>query len=78
MSIPCHVLVTGATGRTGSIVVQKLQQRPEQFTVRGFARSEQKVQDLFGTTDGFYFGDIRDSQSLEGAIAGCDALVILT
>lgn len=75
---PRHVLVTGATGRTGSLVVQKLQQRPEQFVVRGFARSAQKIQALFGTTDGFYVGDIRDPQTLEEAIAGCDALVILT
>jgi uncharacterized protein YbjT (DUF2867 family) len=78
MTIPLHVLVTGATGRTGSLVVQKLQQRPEQFVVKGFARSEAKVRELFGTTDGFELGDIGDRDRLTTALAGCDALVILT
>jgi uncharacterized protein YbjT (DUF2867 family) len=78
MTTPLHVLVTGATGRTGSIAVQKLQQRPEHFMVRGFARSEAKIRERFGSTDGFYIGDIRDPDSLNAAIAGCEALVILT
>lgn len=78
MSTPLQVLVTGATGRTGSIVVQKLQQRPEQFAVKGFARSEAKVRELFGRTEGGYLGDINNSDSLKSALGGCDALVILT
>ncbi|MBD1916668.1 MULTISPECIES: SDR family oxidoreductase [Cyanophyceae] len=78
MTTPLHVLVTGATGRTGAIAVQKLQQRPEQFVAKGFARSEAKVQELFGTTDGFYLGDVSDRDRLQTALAGCDALVILT
>lgn len=78
MTIPLQVLVTGATGRTGSLVVQKLQQRPNQFIVRGFARSREKVEQVFGTTEGFYFGDIRDSSALTSALEGCHALVILT
>jgi uncharacterized protein YbjT (DUF2867 family) len=78
MTIPLQVLVTGATGRTGSIVVQKLQQQPGQFTVRGFARSEAKVKELFGTTEGFYLGDINNPDSLKSALDSCDALVILT
>ncbi|HBB35091.1 MAG TPA: NAD(P)-dependent oxidoreductase [Cyanobacteria bacterium UBA8803] len=75
---PLQVLVTGATGRTGSLVVQKLQQLPDRFTVRGFARSCEKVEQLFGTTAGFYFGDIRDRAALTLALEGCQALVILT
>ncbi|MBE9156370.1 SDR family oxidoreductase [Nodosilinea sp. LEGE 06152] len=78
MTTPLHVLVTGATGRTGAIVVQKLQQRPEQFVARGFARSEAKVKELFGTTEGVYLGDIGDPDRLKAALEGCDALVILT
>ncbi|HEY9598226.1 MAG TPA: SDR family oxidoreductase [Cyanophyceae cyanobacterium] len=78
MTIPLQVLVTGATGRTGSLVVQKLQQHSNQFIVRGFARSREKVEQLFGTTEGFYFGDIRDSSALTSALDGCQALVILT
>ncbi|WP_017301000.1 SDR family oxidoreductase [Nodosilinea nodulosa] len=78
MPTPLHVLVTGATGRTGAIVIQKLQQQPEQFNPKGFARSEAKVKELFGTADGFYLGDISDPDRLKAALEGCDALVILT
>lgn len=45
---------------------------------KGFARSESKVNELFGTTEGFYLGDIRDPDCLKAALQGCDALVILT
>ncbi|WP_035988067.1 SDR family oxidoreductase [Leptolyngbya sp. KIOST-1] len=78
MTTPLQVLVTGATGRTGALVVQKLQQRPEQFTVRGFARSGQKANDLFGDAVEIYLGDITQPEKLAPALAGCDALVILT
>ncbi len=72
------VLVTGATGRTGSLVVKKLRQISEQFEVVGLARSEDKVKELFSSTEGFFTGSIIDKSTLEAAIKGCDALVILT
>ena len=72
------VLVTGATGRTGSLVWQKLRQRPHEFEVIGFARSESKVKEQFQSTEGFVFGDIRDRSTLETSLSGCDALIILT
>ncbi len=78
MTTPIQVLVTGATGRTGSLVFQKLQQLPQQFVVRGFARSSEKVQQLFGTSDNFFYGDIRDRNTIAKALEGCSALVILT
>lgn len=78
MTTHTQVLVTGATGRTGSLVFQKLQQLPQQFIVRGFARSSDKVQQLFGTSDNFFYGDIRDPNTLMKALEGCAALVILT
>lgn len=78
MTTPLQVLVTGATGRTGRLVVQKLRQRPEQFTVRGLARSGQKASDLFGTTATVYLGDISEPETLQPALEACDALVILT
>ena len=71
-----QVLVTGATGQTGSIVYNKLKQK--NFKVRGFARSPEKVRELLGSTQGFYFGDIKERASLEPALEGCQALVILT
>lgn len=72
------VLVTGATGRTGSLVLQKLRQRADEFKGIGFARSPEKIKEIFGSTEDFYLGDIKESSSLESAIEGCDALVILT
>ncbi|MBP0003217.1 MAG: SDR family oxidoreductase [Cyanobacteria bacterium SBC] len=72
------VLVTGATGRTGSIVLQKLRDRNDVFEAMGFARSPEKAKERFGATDGFVFGDIRDRVSLNSALQGCQALVILT
>ena len=73
-----RVLVTGATGRTGSLVLQKLRSEPDKFEAIGFARSPSKVKELFGTTEDFVIGDIKDKSSLNSAISGCDALVILT
>lgn len=73
-----QVLVTGATGRTGSFVIQKLRQSPDQFLPLGFARSCAKVKEKFGSTDGFFYGDVRDQDSLKPAMIGCHALVILT
>lgn len=72
------VLVTGATGRTGSLVVKKLQAQSEAFSVRGFARSLDKVEQLFNTTEDFFVGDIRESATLEAAMQDCRTLVILT
>lgn len=72
------VLVTGATGRTGSLTLQKLRQHPEEFKAIGFARSESKVKELFGSTEGFFLGDIKEKAALEQALKGCQALIILT
>ncbi|OLP17306.1 oxidoreductase [Leptolyngbya sp. 'hensonii'] len=73
-----RVLVTGATGRTGWLTLQKLRQHPEEFVAIGFARSEAKVKELFGSTEGFFLGDIQDKAALGKALVGCQALVILT
>ncbi len=73
-----NVLVTGATGRTGSIVLQKLRLRGDDFEGFGFARSSDKIKEMFGSTEGFYCGDIRDQNSLQPAIKNCQALIIVT
>lgn len=72
------VLVTGATGQTGSIVVHKLRERADEFDVVGLVRSEVKAQKKLGSLDGVVVGDITDRVSIDSAIAGCDALVILS
>ena len=61
-----QVLVTGATGKTGSIVFKKLKQA-EDFKVRGLARSLEKVKELFGSTEDFDFSDITDIESIKAA-----------
>lgn len=73
-----RVLVTGATGKTGSLVLKKLRQQSDKFQVFGFTRSLLKVEELFGSTEGFFLGDIKDKSSLETSLEGCSALVILT
>ncbi len=72
------VLVTGATGRTGSLVVKKLRTGEYGWEVRGFARSRSKVEEIFGDTNGFFYGDILNPQDIAKALEGCQALVILT
>ncbi|BAZ47100.1 hypothetical protein NIES4102_41460 (plasmid) [Chondrocystis sp. NIES-4102] len=73
-----RVLVTGATGRTGSLVLKKLRDEPDKFEAIGLARSLSLVEELFGSTEGFVIGDITDRSSLDSALFDCDALVILT
>jgi len=72
-----NVLVTGATGRTGSIVLKKLHRNTD-WNAFGFARSDAKIKEIFGSSEGFYLGDIRDKKSLEPAIQNCQALIIVT
>jgi uncharacterized protein YbjT (DUF2867 family) len=73
-----RVLVTGATGRTGSLVLKKLRSNPDQFDVVGFARSESKSKELFGDVQGFFFGDINFPDALMPALTSIQSLVILT
>jgi uncharacterized protein YbjT (DUF2867 family) len=73
-----HVLVTGATGRTGALVLKKLRERPQDFDARGFARNAAKAEELFGSAEGFVIGDVTKPESLGPALAGVEALVILT
>ena len=73
-----RVLVTGATGRTGLLVVNKLSQLSDNFEVLGFARNAEKIKELFDSNEGFCTGNISDESSLETALRGCDCLVIVT
>ncbi|CAK9202088.1 unnamed protein product [Sphagnum troendelagicum] len=68
------VLVTGAGGRTGKIVFEKLKKQPGKFVARGLVRTEEAS--LGG--DGVFVGDITKPESLTPAFEGIDALVIVT
>ncbi|KAF9679929.1 hypothetical protein SADUNF_Sadunf06G0066800 [Salix dunnii] len=74
---PSIVLVTGAGGRTGSIVYKKLKERSEQYVARGLVRTEESKEKIGGAEDVFV-GDIRESESIFPAIQGIDSLIILT
>uniref|UniRef100_A0ACD6A6X0 Uncharacterized protein n=1 Tax=Avena sativa TaxID=4498 RepID=A0ACD6A6X0_AVESA len=71
------VLVTGAGGRTGQLVFNKLKERSDQFAARGLVRTEESKQKIGGADD-VYVADIREADHLAPAVQGVDALVILT
>lgn len=70
------VLVTGAGGKTGGIVFEKLKKMPEQFTARGMVRSEESKAKVGG--ENVFVGDVTNADSLKSAFEGIDALVITT
>lgn len=72
------VLVTGASGRTGNIVFKLLRDNPDTFDVTGFVRDTKKASEMFGSSDRLVEGDILVPESLESALKGKDALVLLT
>ncbi|KAJ8754052.1 hypothetical protein K2173_001950 [Erythroxylum novogranatense] len=71
------VLVTGAGGRTGSIVYKKLKERSDQYVARGLVRTQESKEKIGGAEDVFV-GDIRDAESIIPAVQGIDTLIILT
>jgi nucleoside-diphosphate-sugar epimerase len=68
-----NVLVTGATGFTGSQVVPLLLQRG--LAVRCFVRPSSDLSVLPRDAVAFSYGDLRDAQALGAAMQGVDALV---
>lgn len=75
------VVVTGATGRTGSSVYLALQSQG--IDVRGLIRDQQKARDRLGCdkcdeSEGIFIGDITDASTLSGIMQGADGLVITT
>ncbi|CAK0868181.1 unnamed protein product, partial [Prorocentrum cordatum] len=78
-----EVLVTGASGRTGRLVVQRLLEAAGKFQVRALVRSEGSGKELLGALPGLkeekvFVGDVLSPETLPPAIAGCLALVIVT
>ncbi len=65
------VLVLGATGATGRLIVSKAVANG--YEVVALVRSKAKAADLSGAE--FIEGDARDPAALARAIAGCDAVV---
>lgn len=74
------VLVTGAGGRTGSLVFSALKQQAD-ITPLGLARSNKAVRTLkkAGATEAeIVQADVSDLTSLKAAMEGCDGVVLCT
>jgi NADH dehydrogenase len=72
---PGTVLVTGANGFVGRHVVRALV--PKAGTVRAMVRSDKGAARLAGVECDLARGDVTDPESLQAAVAGCDAVVYL-
>lgn len=60
------VLVAGATGRTGRLVVGKL--LDQGYTVRVFVRNQEKAKKLFSDSVEIAVGDVKDAESIAAAM----------
>lgn len=68
-----RILVTGATGKVGSRLAQRLAQRGEQ--VRALVRDPARAENLREARIELTQGDLLDVDSLAGAVHGMDAVV---
>ena len=67
------VLVAGATGKTGSLVVAQL--KAEGYPVRAFVRSAAKAAERLGTDVEAAVGDLRDPATIAAALDGVDLVI---
>ena len=70
---PKTVLVAGATGQTGRLIVTEL--LAIGYSVRALARDAAKARQTLGDKVEIVQGDVRDPASLAAAIAGTDAVI---
>jgi uncharacterized protein YbjT (DUF2867 family) len=70
------VLVTGATGNTGSRLVPAL--RSAGVDVRAFVRDESKAQPLKDVGAEIFVGDLDQPETIEPAVEGVDRIYLLT
>jgi uncharacterized protein YbjT (DUF2867 family) len=68
------ILVTGATGNTGSQVVHALRRRG--VSVRAFVRDEERARARLGDGVDLALGDLADAASVARALEGVDALFL--
>lgn len=70
---PRTVLVAGATGQTGQLIVRQLQQ--EGFLVKALVRDVARAREQLGTEVTYLAGDVKDPRSLTAALSGVDAVI---
>jgi len=73
---PAPILVTGATGRLGRLVVERLTARGQ--SVRVFTRRPDVARKLFGTAVQIAVGEFADGTSVEAALRGVGRLLLLS
>lgn len=66
------VLVTGATGHIGNVLVRSLLDKG--YDVTAFVRNKEKLNALDGLSVSFAYGDVRDIESLKMAFKGIDVV----
>jgi len=76
------VVVTGATGKTGSLVYKRLKSDGS-FNVRAFVRNSTKAKAILGCSkcdesEGVFVGDLTKPSSVAPVMKGADVLVIAT
>jgi uncharacterized protein YbjT (DUF2867 family) len=70
-----NYLITGATGKVGSLVVKGLLDRGERPRV--FVRDRSKAKQLFADRVDIAHGDLADAASLRSALEGIDGLLLV-
>lgn len=70
---PKTVLVAGATGETGKLVVKQLQR--EGYQVRALVRDKARAEAALGTDAVYAVGNVTDPASLAAAMNGVDAVI---
>jgi uncharacterized protein YbjT (DUF2867 family) len=69
-------LITGATGNVGSLVVERLIARGDRPRI--FVRDADKARARFGNRVDVFTGDLAEATTLMPALAGADALFLIT
>ena len=70
------ILVTGATGNTGSILIPALLNAGHE--VRAFVRNEEKAQTLKEAGAEIYLGDLDQGETIDAALEGVDKVYLCT
>ncbi len=67
------ILVAGATGQTGRLIVEQL--RSAQYDIRAMTRSRARAADLFGEADFWVEADVTKPESLQAAMKDIDKVI---
>jgi len=75
---PRTILVTGATGRTGSLIYKELQ-AAEGINVRAFVTNQEEARNILNCTacdptEGIYVGDVTDKASILASMKNVDSV----